>query len=87
MAHVHRKQVLNRLARIRGHVEGISKMIEADRPCPDVLVQLVAARSALNKVAQIILLDHMEHCLIEASEIGEFEGELDNLRSALDLLI
>lgn len=87
MAHAHTQQVLNRLARIKGHVDGISKMVEADRACPDVLTQLVAVRSALNKVAQIILLDHVEHCLLEASETGEFEGELNNFRKALDLLI
>ncbi|MBD2082144.1 metal-sensitive transcriptional regulator [Leptolyngbya sp. FACHB-17] len=87
MTHAHTQQVLNRLARIKGHVEAISKMVESDRPCSDVVTQVIAVRSALNKVAQIILLDHVEHCLIEASETGEFEGELNNFRKALDLLI
>jgi DNA-binding FrmR family transcriptional regulator len=44
-------------------------------------------RSVLNKVAQIALLDHIEHCLIEAAEMGEFEGELKNFAKPLDLLI
>lgn len=87
MAHAHTRQVLNRLARIKGHVDAIAKMVEADRPCPDVVLQLVAVRSSLNKVAQIILVDHVEHCLVEASETGEFEGELKSFRKALDLLI
>lgn len=87
MPHAQQQKVLNRLARIKGHIEGIQEMIEADRPCPDVVLQLVAVRSALNKVAQIVLLDHIEHCLIEASEMGEFEGELKNFAKALDLLI
>ena len=36
-------------------------MIEAERPCPDVIVQIVAVRSSLNKVASLIVADHIEH--------------------------
>lgn len=87
MAHAHTKKILTRLARISGHVEGIQKMIEAERPCPDVIMQIVAVRSSLNKVAHLIVADHMEHCLVEAAKTGEIEAELANLRAALDLLL
>lgn len=87
MAHDETREILNRLARIKGHIQGISEMVEAERPSHDVIMQIVAARSALNKVAQIILADHIEHSLIEAAETGNFDQELANFRAALDLLI
>ena len=87
MSSAQMKNVLNRLARIKGHVEGIYEMVEADRSCPDVIVQIVAVRSALNKVAQIILKDHAEHYLVEAAQSGNFESELESFYSALDMLL
>lgn len=87
MTHTQTKDVLNRLARIKGHVEAIHKMVEADRDCTEVLVQIVAVRSALNKVAQLILSDHAEHCLALHLQGSDFESELAKFRSALDLLI
>lgn len=87
MAHDETKEILNRLARIKGHIQGISEMVEAERPAQDVIMQIVAARSALNKVAQLILADHIKCSLIEAAETGDFDQELANFRAALDLLI
>lgn len=87
MAHTQTKDVLNRLARIKGHVEAIYKMIQADRDCTEVIVQIVAVRSALNKVAQLLLSEHAEHCLLDAKQGNDFELELAKFRSTLDLLI
>lgn len=87
MSHAQTKNVLNRLAKIKGHIEGIYEMVEADRSCPDVIMQVVAVRAALNQVAQIILKDHAEHCLLEAAHTGNFESELESFRSALNMLI
>lgn len=87
MSSAQTKNVLNRLAKIKGHVEGIYEMIEADRFCPDVIVQIVAVRSALNKVAQVILKEHAEHCLVEAAQTGNFESKLESFYSALELLL
>lgn len=87
MSHAQTKNVLNRLARIKGHIEGIHEMVEADRSCPDVIMQIVAVRSALNRVAQIILKDHAEHCLVEAAGSGNFESELESFLSALDMVL
>ncbi|MBW4628958.1 MAG: metal-sensitive transcriptional regulator [Brasilonema octagenarum HA4186-MV1] len=87
VVHSQNRQILNRLARIKGHVEGIYEMVEAQRPNPDVILQIVAVRSALNKVALLVLVDYIEHRLIEAAETGDFETELSNFRWVLDLLI
>jgi DNA-binding FrmR family transcriptional regulator len=62
-------------------------MVEADRPCPDVLLQIAAVRSALNKVAKILLKEYAEQNLVDAAQGGNLEMELARLRSALDSLI
>jgi CsoR family transcriptional regulator, copper-sensing transcriptional repressor len=87
--HVHEQQeaVLKRLARIEGHVRGIQRMVEEDTPCPDVLVQIAAVRSALNSVGQIILEDHLRSCMVKAVKDGEFEGAMKDLKNSLDRFI
>ncbi len=65
--HTQTKTVLNRLARAIGHLESVKRMVEEDRDCSEVLVQLAAVRSALNNTAKVILKDHIEHCLQDAS--------------------
>ena len=57
-------QLTNRLARIEGQIRGISKMVEDDRYCTDVLSQINAARAALDKVALGLLDGHARHCLV-----------------------
>jgi DNA-binding FrmR family transcriptional regulator len=57
-------QLQARLARIEGQVRGISRMVEDDRYCIDVLTQINAVRAALDKVALGLLDGHARHCLI-----------------------
>jgi len=79
--------VLKRLARIEGHVRGIKRMVEEDTECPDVLVQIAAVRSALNQVGQIILEDHLKHCMVRAVKDGDFEDAMSDLKLSLDRFI
>lgn len=79
--------VLKRLARIEGHVHGIKRMVEEDTPCPDVLVQIAAVRSALNSVGQIILEDHLRSCMVKAVKDGDFEDAMRDLKNSLDRFI
>lgn len=57
-------QLQSRLSRIEGQVRGVSRMVEEDRYCIDVLTQISAIRVALDKVALGLLDDHARHCLI-----------------------
>jgi DNA-binding FrmR family transcriptional regulator len=82
-AHTHTKAVLNRLSRATGHLESIRKMVETDRDCSEVLIQLSAVKSAINNVGKIILQDHIEHCIVDAVEAGN-DKALDELRKAID---
>jgi DNA-binding FrmR family transcriptional regulator len=59
-------QVRQRLARIEGQVRGVSRMVEDDRYCIDVLTQISAIQAALDKVALGLLDGHARHCVIDA---------------------
>ena len=59
-----KKQLQNRLARIEGQVRGVSKMVDEDRYCVDVLTQINSIQAALDKVALGLLDGHARHCLV-----------------------
>ena len=90
-AHVHseasKKKIINRLSRIEGHLRGIKTMIEDDRPCPDVLIQIAAVRGGLDRVARIILDEHLSECITRAVDEGNIEAEVEALKAALDRFI
>ena len=83
--HVHEnsKAVINRLARLIGHLESVKKMVEDGRDCSEVLVQLAAVKSAINNVSKVILQDHIRHCIVDAVE-EDNQQALDDLCSAID---
>ncbi len=63
-----------RLAKVLGQVQAIDRMIDEDIPCEDILSQLNAAKSALNKVGQVVLEGHIRHGFREALEHGDPEA-------------
>ncbi|MGK7910017.1 MAG: metal-sensing transcriptional repressor [Synechococcus sp.] len=89
--HIHdpeaQRKLVNRLSRIEGHVRGIRSMIQHQEPCPDVLLQLAAVRGALDRVARLVLDDHITECIAHAAESGDIKVELDELKRALDRFI
>jgi DNA-binding FrmR family transcriptional regulator len=85
--HEHHQSVLNRLARIEGHVRAVKRMVEEGTPCPDVLVQIAAVRSALNGVGRVILEDHIKSCMVDAFESGDFEDAYRDLEQSLGRFI
>ena len=81
--HPQRPEVVHRLARIEGHVRAIKQMAEEGKPCADVLHQIAAVQAALHKVAQLVLDDHLDHCVAGAVEAGEARQMIDDLKAAL----
>lgn len=79
--------VCNRLSRLEGHIRGIKKMVEERKPCEDILIQIAAIESAMHKVGQIILEDHIAGCVIDGIKDGKEEETLRKLKSALDKFI
>ncbi len=76
--------VNKRLRKIEGQVRGVQKMVEADKACEDILIQIGAIKSALHKTGQIILEGHMHHCVADAIKHGEEEQAIEKLISALN---
>ncbi len=76
-------KLLNRLSRIEGQVRGISRMVEADRYCIDILTQLQAVRSALARVETQLLKGHLDHCIESAIVSGD---QFEQRRKAAELI-
>jgi CsoR family transcriptional regulator, copper-sensing transcriptional repressor len=68
-------QLQNRLKRIEGQVRGLQRMVEEEAYCVEILTQIASIVSASEKVALILLEDHVEHCVREAIEDGETVDE------------
>lgn len=88
--HVHtpeeNRAVLNRLSRAIGHLESIKKMVESGRDCSEVLIQLSAVKSAINNTGKVVLKNHIEHCLVEAVQSGQWEI-VEELTEAIDRFV
>jgi DNA-binding FrmR family transcriptional regulator len=77
-----KNKVLARLRRIAGQVEGVTRMVEQDRYCVDVLLQLASAEAALAQTAKAVLRSHVETCVTDAIASGkpaEQKRKLDEL--------
>ena len=80
-----KEDYLKRLRRIEGQVRGISRMVEEDIYCIDVLTQISAATKALQAVSLGLLEDHMSHCVLPAAQAGDEEGAA-KIREASDAI-
>lgn len=80
---------LNRLKRIEGQARGISRMVEEDVYCIDILTQISALNSALENVALGLLDDHLRHCVLDAvcEGGGEAEAKLKEASDAIKRLV
>ena len=79
--------LIRRLKRIEGQVKGIQKMVDEERYCVDVLVQISAIRSAINKVGTIILENHVKGCVSQSLKNGDDESTevmINELISTID---
>ncbi|HLR66838.1 MAG TPA: metal-sensing transcriptional repressor [Virgibacillus sp.] len=74
-----KQSVINRLKRIEGQVRGIQRMIEEDRYCIDILVQISAINAALKKVGYSVTERHMKHCVNHALKEGEGDSAIEEL--------
>jgi DNA-binding FrmR family transcriptional regulator len=89
--HIHRhkqtKAIVNRLSRIEGHIRSIKKMVQEERDCADVLIQVSAVRSAITKVGRVVLEDHLESCLFHAGILPEDNEIWNGVKEALDVYL
>lgn len=79
-----RKNVLSRMKRIEGQIRGISRMIEEEKECEDILVQVRAVRSALQSANRLIIQRYIGKCHAEALQSGKDpEESLDKVIKVL----
>jgi DNA-binding FrmR family transcriptional regulator len=77
------REVLNRLKTVRGHLDGIIRMVEEDAYCVDLMKQVSAAQSSLEKVNRLILRNHLETCFSEAVNEGRGHEAIAELMDAV----
>jgi len=77
---------LKRLSRIEGQVRGISRMVEDDRYCIDVVTQIAAVRAALRRVEEEILRTHIAHCVAHAMQSGDEADQAQKINELMDVL-
>ncbi len=73
-----------RIKKIQGQLNAISKMIEQDVPCEDILIQIGAAKGALHKVGQVVLEGHLQHCVKDGIEKGDAEKTIADFAKAVE---
>lgn len=80
-----KRELHNRLRRIEGQVRGLQRMVDEDAYCVEILTQIASVVSASERVALILLEDHVEHCVREAVEDGEkAEEKVAELAAAVE---
>lgn len=90
-AHAHhgyitdKDKYLNRLKRIEGQARGISKMVDDEKYCIDILTQISAMTSALQAVAIGLLDDHLNHCVLDAARMDAGDAE-EKIKEASDAI-
>lgn len=80
------KDIDNRLAAIEGHVKGIRQMLKDEKECDDIILQVYAVEKSINKVARIMIKSHLNVCVKESIEKGEYDI-LDKFNSVLEKYI
>ena len=79
--------LIKRLNRIEGQVKGIQKMVDEERYCIDILTQISAIRSAINKVGSIILENHIKGCVVNSIKEDNSEESIEELMKTIDKFI
>ena len=78
--------ITKRLNRIEGQVRGLSRMVEEDRYCIDVVTQISAVRAALRRAEEEILRDHVNHCVEHAIASGDKKDQRKKITEIIDVL-
>ncbi len=78
-----KKDALNRLKTVRGHLDGIVRMVEQDEYCVDIMKQVSAAQASLERVNRLVLRNHLETCFAEALAEGRAQAAIAELVDAV----
>jgi CsoR family transcriptional regulator, copper-sensing transcriptional repressor len=78
-------KLLSRLARIEGQVRGVTRMVEEERYCIDILTQIAAIKAALTRVETEVLKGHAAHCVAHAIESGNARDQKQKFDELVEL--
>jgi DNA-binding FrmR family transcriptional regulator len=78
--------VQKRLGRIEGQVRGLSKMVDEDRYCIDIVTQISAVRAALRRVEEEVLRDHVAHCVEHAITSGNKTDQRQKITELMEVI-
>lgn len=81
--HRDKRNLLRRLRRIEGQIRGLQRMVDDDKYCVDILVQVAAARAALNKVGLMLLESHTKGCVTNAIANEQADAAIDELMDVI----
>ena len=76
--------VTMRLKRIEGQVRGLIKMVDEDKSCEEILIQISSVKAALHKTGQVILEGHLQHCVLDGIREGKEDETIRKLSSAIE---
>jgi DNA-binding FrmR family transcriptional regulator len=79
----HKDDIQKRLLRIEGQARGLQGMVDEERYCIDILTQVKSVKAALDRVALLLLDDHVEHCVADAVKSGHGAAKLRELSQAI----
>lgn len=82
----HIKAISNRISRTIGHLQAVKRMIEADKDCSEVLIQLAAVKAEVNNAAKVILKEHLTHCVMHAV-LEDDSQSMEDLNKAIDMFV
>lgn len=78
-------KALGRLRRIEGQVQGVQRMVEEDKDCVDILLQVTAVQGAVEQVQKLLLAQHLEACIAEAVRAGSARDRQRKVDELLDI--
>lgn len=81
-----KEALIKRLKRIEGQVKGIQNMVDEERYCVDILIQISAIRSAINKVGTIILENHIKGCVSESLKNDDLEATENTINELMSTI-
>ena len=82
-----KKKAISRLNRVNGQINGLKNMIESNRDCVDVIIQIAAIRAAVGQFGAMLVQDHMEECIHTAIKKGNSKELVDSLNKVMKQML
>lgn len=84
---IKKEDKIKRFNKIIGQLNGIKKMIEKERDCPEILLQISSARAALAKIGLMMTEDHLDHCIVTSFQKGRGRESIASLTKSLKQML